>query len=398
MSKNVFGKLAVILVLALLTLFTATGAFAFDARSGDTVIVPSGEVVDDDLYIAAGTIIIDGTINGDVWAAARSITVNGTVSGSVHAAGETVNVNGDVGQSVRAGGNNLRISGNVNRDIIVGANEVEIDGPIGVGGDLIFGANNVSVNTLIQGDIKGGGAGVTIRNGVEGNVELWIDSLTILPSANIQGDLTYNSENAADIQSGAQILGSITHNLVTKEERFSMSDRFFTPGFGIVGYVVGFLMAFVAGVVLIFLAPSRLTSVVESIRTKPGASVGWGAIALIATPIAAVIVLITVVGIPVSLITLALLGIAIYLSQIPVGLLIGKWIIGYFSKVEGEAIMVGALALGLVILRLLGIIPFAGFFISLATILFGLGAIVVSVWRGRAGAQPEPAVTTSAVE
>ena len=351
MSKIFFRKLAVISGLSCLIVSPATGAFAFDVRGGNMVIVSSEEVVDDDLYVAAETVIIDGRINGDVWAAARNVTVNGVVSGSVNAAGERVDVNGDVGQSVRAAGNRLRIVGNVARDVIVGANEVEVASPVGVARDLVVGANNLRVNTLIQGDIKGSGVSVTITNGVEGSVELWVDTLTLLPTANIQGDLTYHSENVADIQSGAQILGDITHNLDTREEDFSMTERF-SSGLGITGNVIGFLMAFVAGVVLIFIAPSRLTSVVESIRTRPGASLGWGAIALFATPIAATIVLITVVGIPVSLITLALLGIAIYLSQIPVSLFIGRWIIGYFSKAEGQAIMVGALALGLVILRL----------------------------------------------
>ena len=140
-------------------------------------------------------------------------------------------------------------------------------------------------------------------------------------------------------------------------------------------------MAFVAGVVLIFIAPSRLTSLVESIRTRPGTCLGWGAIVLIATPIAATIVLITVIGMSVSLITLILFGIAIYLSQIPVSLFIGRWIIGYFSKAEGQAVLVGSLALGLVILRLLRIIPFIGYFISLVAILLGLGAMVVTLQK-----------------
>jgi len=44
--------------------------------------------------------------------------------------------------------------------------------------------------------------------------------------------------------------------------------------------------------------------------------------------------------------------------------------------------MVGALALGLVILRLLRLIPYLGFFIGLAVILFGLGAVVVTLRKG----------------
>jgi len=342
MIKHIFRGLAAILIVTLLTIFTVVPVLAFDARSGATVTVASGETVDDDLYVGANTVIIDGTINGDLWAAGSTITVNGVVNGSVMAAGRTVNINGDVGHAVRAGGETIIINGDVSGDVMVGGGDVNVASTAKIGGDLLFGAGIARIDGLIEGDIKGGGSEVTISNGVKGNIALKVESLTILPTANIQGDLTY----------------------------------------GIGGKVTGFLMALIAGLVIILLAPRRLTSIAESIRSRPGASAGWGALILFVTPIAAIIVCITIIGIPMGLIALALWGIAIYLAQIPVGLFIGRWIIGHFRGVEGKAIMVGALALGLVILKLLRLIPYLGFFIGLAVILFGLGAVVVSE-RGR---------------
>ena len=88
-----------------------------------------------------------------------------------------------------------------------------------------------------------------------------------------------------------------------------------------------------------------------------------------------------------GLIVLALWGIAIYLAQIPVGLFIGRWIISHFRGVEGKGIMIGALALGLVMLKLLSLIPHLGFFIGLVVILFGLGAVVASERKRRAEAR-----------
>ena len=79
---------------------------------------------------------------------------------------------------------------------------------------------------------------------------------------------------------------------------------------------------------------------------------------MFATPIVAIITFVTVVGVPIGLIGLTLYGIAIYLSQIAVGLFIGYWIIGSFSKVESRGILVGALALGFLILTLLKLIPY----------------------------------------
>ena len=390
MAKHICKGLATILIVTLLMIFTAVPVLAFDARSGATVTVASGEVVDDDLYVGANTVIIDGTINGDLWAAGGTVTVNGVINGSVMAVGRTVNINGDVGHAVRAAGETIIVNGDIGGDVMVGCSQVSIASTAKIGRDLLLGAGVARVDGFVEGDIKGSGGEVAISNGVRGNVELEIESLAILPTANIQGSLTYTSEEEADIQSGAQIVGGTTHKLPeVKEER---AKAF--PPFGIVGKVIRFLMALLAGLVIILIAQRRLTSIVESIRSRPGASAGWGALIVFAAPIAAVLVCFTVVGIPVGLITLGLWGIALYLAQIPVGLLIGRLIIGRFKKVEGKAIMVGALALGLVLLKLLqlllGLIPLPGlgFFIGLVVVgLFGLGAVVVSERRLRAEAR-----------
>jgi hypothetical protein len=49
--------------------------------------------------------------------------------------------------------------------------------------------------------------------------------------------------------------------------------------------------------------------------------------------------------------------------------------------------MLGALALGLVIIHLLKLIPYFGLFVGLVVILFGLGAVVVWARKRRAEAR-----------
>ncbi len=375
MVKHVLRGLVVSLVAVLLTLFTSLPVLAADLRGGDTITVASGEVVDDDLYIAGNTIIIDGTVNGDLWAFGSTITVNGDVNGSIVAIGQTVNVNGNVGHAVRLVGQTINISGNVSGDLIVFGSEANIASKVKIGGDMLFSAGNVRLNGPVEKDVKGSGSEVIVANVVGGDVELKVKNLTLTSSANVQGNLTYTSENEADIQSGAKVEGKTTHNMpeVKKPAPFS----------GIVGKLIGFLMALVTGLIIILIIPGRSASVADSIRNKPWTSLGWGAVILFATPLAAIVVCITVIGIPVGLIALALYAIAIYISQVFVGLFIGRWIIGRFRGTESKAIMVGALALGLVILTLLGLIPYLGFWIGLAVALFGLGAILVSETRLR---------------
>ena len=385
MSKPIFMGVVALLAAISVTFLTSAPVLAADLRSGDTITVASGEVVDDDLYIAGESIVIDGTINGDLWAVGREVTVNGTVNGSIVAAAETINVNGDVAHAARLAGETLNIRGDVGGDLIAFCNAANIASTAEIGGDLLVGAGNVRIDALIEGDVKGGAGEVTITNGVRGNVELEVDNLTVASTANIEGDVIYTSENEANIQSGASVGGTTTHN-VPEVEKPAGAALAAGIASAVMGKVIAFLMILVVGIIIILIAPRRMASVADSVRTKPWPSLGWGAVILFATPIAAIIVCFTVIGIPVGLIALAVYGIGIYLSQIPVALLIGRLIFRRLTEVESKGLLVGALALGLVILGILRLIPFLGFWVGLATALFGLGAVVVSEKRLRAEA------------
>ena len=199
MSKRIFTGLAVTLVAVLLTFFISAPVLAADLRSADTVAIASGEVVDDDLYVACNTIVIDGTVNGDLWAMGSAITVNGEVTGSIVAAAQTVNINGNVGHAARLAGETVNISGDVGGDLIVFSSEANIASKAKIGGDFLFGAGRIHIDGLVEGSVKGGGGAVAISNGVKGDIELEVDTLTVASTADIGGNLTYTSEDEADI-------------------------------------------------------------------------------------------------------------------------------------------------------------------------------------------------------
>ncbi len=97
---------------------------------------------------------------------------------------------------------------------------------------------------------------------------------------------------------------------------------------------------------------------------------------MFATPIAAAIVCITIVGLGVGISTFMLWLIAMYGAQV----IVGRWI---GEKVLGAGIGVGAtlgrLALGLLILRVVSMLPFVGGWAMLLVIIWGLGGMVL--WR-----------------
>ncbi len=374
---------ATILTVIMLMLFFTNPVLAFDVRSENTINISDGEVINEDLYIGANIITIDSNVGGDIWAGARTISISGPVDGSVMAIAQIINISGDIDHAIRVVGETINISGNVAGDLFVAGSEIYIENTAHIKGDILLGAGAMQIDGIVGGDIRGGGSEITISNEVGGNINLEVNELTILSTADIKGSLTYTGGKRAVIQTGAQIAGTTTHKLpeTEKEQSKTLPLALFSS---MKTKFIGFLMALITGLLIILIAPKRLTSIAEAIHSKPGSSAGWGSLILFITPIAAIIVCITIIGLPIGLMALALWGIAIYLAQIPVGLFLGQWIISYFGELkDSKGFMIGALAVGLLIIKLLTLVPHLGFFIGLTVTLFGLGAVVVNARKQR---------------
>jgi cytoskeletal protein CcmA (bactofilin family) len=386
MLKRILRACAILPVLVLLFMFSASPAQAADVRSGDAVIISSGDEINDDLYIAASRITINGTVNGDVVCAGETIEINGVIKGSVIALGSTISIAGEVTNSVRVAGANIDISGKIGRDVLVAGDSVNLVGSSAISRDLFFAARGITVDNFVERNIRGWGDEVAINDAVAGDIEVGATQLTIASTARIQGNLIYVSDNEAIIRTGAQIGGTTTHNLPKERE-----SNF---NWGLWNRVMAFLMTLAVGCLLILVAPKKAIAAAEAIKTKPLASLGWGALILFVAPIAILITLVTVIGIPLGLIGILIYGLAIYLAQIAVGLFIGYLIIGYFGKAGSRGVLVGAFALGFSLLTLLKLIPYIGFFLWLATVIFGIGAMALALKKGRTDVT-EPAVEVS---
>lgn len=366
MVRNVLRILIITVLVILLGTLFAVPALAAGVKSGDVITISRDEVIDDDLYIAASSIIIDGTVNGDIFCAAQDIIINGTVNGGVTMAARTVTITGTITNGTRVAAQTINISGKIGRDLFVAGSDFSLTTTGNVRRDLLFGSQSTRIDGNIDGNVKGGTKSATITGKIGGNVELWVNKLTLANTSAIQGKLTYTSDKQAIVQSGAKINGTVTQLPQPKKG----------PDIG--GKILGFFMITVTGIIVILLIGSaRLTQMADSIRSKPWLSLGWGALLLVATPIAATIIMITVIGVPLGLIAGVLYMIALYLSQIPVALIIGRLILrGY---VANQAIIrtIVALVLGLFLLLIVGFIPFLGVVVSVLTIIFGLGSLVI---------------------
>jgi hypothetical protein len=116
----------------------------------------------------------------------------------------------------------------------------------------------------------------------------------------------------------------------------------------------------------------------DTITTQILKSLGSGVLLLIIIPLVALVLMVTVIGIPLGLIVLFAYIVILYISEIFVGLAIGRRIVTYAKKEISSPYW--HLVVGLIVIAFATRLPLIGFLISLIVILAGLGALVMT-WK-----------------
>jgi cytoskeletal protein CcmA (bactofilin family) len=371
-------KYAGIFILSVLALtFFSTPLWAFDARTGEDLVVGIGETIEEDLFIAGDTVTIDGTVNGDVYAAGRSVHIRGSIRDGVTVAAERITITGAVGRGVKAVSGELNIEGTVEGDIIAAARNISIGGDAVVHGDIIVAGQKIILSAPVNGYALGAGSTIGLNNRVRGDAVFAVRELTLQEDARIGGNLFYISENEAVIFPGAVVQGETVQRVPEVRENLKKLIPFAIIA-GVIGKILAFITMVIVGLVIVFLAPKVLYNFSDAVKKYPGHSAGWGALILFVTPIGIGLAFLTVFGISLAVLALLAYLMALYLSQVVTALVIGRLILGVRDAGVSRGTLFGAFVLGLFLIRLLRFIPGIGIFVWVAAAIFGLGALVVT--------------------
>jgi cytoskeletal protein CcmA (bactofilin family) len=377
------GPLAMLIALALL-LTQLTPAHALERRSGETLTVAAGEVVDDDLAASGRLLRIDGTVRGDVYVVAQHVTIAGIVEGDVIALAQEVVVDGQVFGDVRAAGATVQVNGVVARNVTGAGQLVRIGSDGRVGGSVTSAAETLS----ISGDV-GALAGTTENAILQGRVardaELAAERITLGPNASIGGDFTYHAERPIELRPGA-VGGRIEHRLVERErpQRAARVQRTHWQQFsGAVGNF--FSLTWLTGSALVGLAMLRLfprfvARYLDALERNVGASLGVGAIALVGTLPLAILLAITIVGLPAAAVLAGGWFVSLFVGWLLLAVAVGGVLIGLVRRGAPRR-LAWSFLVGLIVLYLATRVPILGPFVGGLGITVGLGALVIALYR-----------------
>ncbi len=336
----------------------------------DRYVLSKDEVLDNDLIVAANTIRIEGTLDGDLFAAGQSVIVDGHVTGDVFAFCQRVEINGQVDGSVRSGSQFLDLRGSVGRNVTSGGEKIELHPEGAVTGSVTLGAERVSLEGQTGRDVLLGVDVAKINGNVGGGILMGGRSLTIGPDAEIQGESKFYGMEEPEVSSQARLSSPLEITIKEETPKWASGKT----------YLAGLLKwaaAFVFGIVIFLVFPEPSRRVVDS-STRSGLAILVGAVAMITIPVIALIVCLTLIGIPVGLSAIFLYSVALYAAQIFVGAWLGREILGQ-AETKGQTL--GQLALGLAIIHIAGNIPYLGALVQVIIVAWGFGALFLTATK-----------------
>jgi cytoskeletal protein CcmA (bactofilin family) len=361
-------------VLALL-LLTLPGLAMEKRSSKTTVTVAANETIDDSLLATADTVRIDGTINGDVIAVGRLVEVRGKIKGDLITGAQRIDISGAVDGNIFSWGQNVEVSGQAAGNVYGWAQSFHLPQAGRIAGGLVLGGADVT----LDGNITRGAdvfAGTADLGGEIGrNLYFAGGTLNLAPPARVGGNLGAYVRRSQDVRiaSGVTVGGKTEITLRVGKSRFLQPKFYFWQAVSFVGaLVIGWLM-------LVF-APGFFHEAVQAIRSSAGRSLGLGFAVLVATPVAIIILAITLIGLPVAFFGLGLYAAALYLAKIFVGVFLGRTLDKTPDMTTARAFL--ALLVGLLIIYVAVQIPYGiGFLAHLAVFCFGLGAFTWRLYR-----------------
>ncbi|HLV99558.1 MAG TPA: polymer-forming cytoskeletal protein [Ktedonobacterales bacterium] len=274
---------------------------------------------------------------------------NGTSSGDI-----TI-FSGQTADHITACGGNVAVLGHITGDVTAYGGSVTISASGIVDGNITSYGGRVEVAGLVQGDVTSYGASVTLDSlsHVQGNVQTYGGGISKMTDARVDGSIDRNHPTS-----------------------FSLTNLPFLNPFGFSFPGVSIIVWVLIAAALAHWFPQRTLRVGEVMFSNLPRSLAIGALSWVLGGILAVILALTIIGIPVTLAILLVLAAGGVLGNVAIGWLIGRGILQRLARRDYSPVLEAMV--GVAILALIESLPFLGFLLSIFIALLGVGATLLS--------------------
>ncbi|MCP3100514.1 polymer-forming cytoskeletal protein, partial [Myxococcus sp. K15C18031901] len=297
------------------------------------------------------------------------------------------------------------------RNVVSRGQSLEVKAGQTVRSAVVYGGN-LTVDGHVEDDAVAFGGNLEIRGVVEGDAHAFGGNVILKPGAHVEGDVssfggTVEREDGSDVEGsintfgganiGRIVAGELKKGLKephdTGHNAHRGSDDDDDNEGGLAGFILTFAVLFGLGFLGQMFFPTRMKQLGDEIRARPMQSGLTGLLGLIAMVPLTVVLCITIIGIPAALVLWMAAPLAAALGFAAVASELGTRL----PVMRGRKTQAVVLALGLLVLLVVGAIPVFGVIVSFLAAMVALGAVIRTRfgYRGRGSGMPERIPTSS---
>lgn len=345
------------------------------AAETDCIGGPEGtdcvSTIEESAFKAGDSVTYNKEVLGSAFIAGNIASFGGNSDGVLFIAGNSVDVKGEAEYALIAG-NTITASGRVIKDSFIAGNILNIKADIGR--DLYAVGSSVTLTGVIDRNVYIGAETVNLEDvEIMGDATIYGDRIIIGKGVEISGTLKY-TEGKATIDSSAKV-GALETVEVNDYSTIKVNPIIVTLKAKAWSYL---------SILLVFVLMAVFTPILFRGVGKDELSflqivtyIGYALVYLILVPMAAIMLMFLVIGIPLAFIALIVYGLTIYLAKAYMGYYIGRKI--FASRKEENALVEGLV--GITILYVVSLIPYVGPFVSFLACLCGIGIMLFTVYK-----------------
>ena len=345
MRKKILSFLSIFLVMVLVNTRVYANSIA---EAGDTVN-QEGEY--DSIRLVAGNKVTStARIDGLSLIAGNEVIVSGTNTYGFYA------------------GNSILISSNITKDLFVAGNKIVIQKEAVIGRDVFILGSDVTVMSDVARDLRIGAEAVNLSGiTINGDACIMADNIKMDEGTVILGKLTYPED--------ANVIGIDKAKVMdiekTKSKEIVVNVNYYDS---IVSFIISVCAAYIVLLVLFYLLPNTKNKL-DKLELKADMifkNMGIGFLVLICVPLVFIITIFTSILTPLALILGCVYVVAIYLASLLTAYFIGNTLNKKIFKNDSKYL---ALLIGIILVRLVKLIPSIGPFLGFICLIYGMGLI-----------------------
>ncbi|HUY62426.1 MAG TPA: hypothetical protein VMV50_01375 [Candidatus Paceibacterota bacterium] len=360
---------------ATFVLFLPASAFAAAAPAAPSLLTASSSR--GNAYVAGPSVVLTSPVAGDLSAAGGSIIAAGSVAGDELLFGGTVSSRAPVAGDFRAAGGSISVEKPIGGDLIAFGFSVQDAGR--AGGNVLIVAANVVMADGAAGPVTIYGNDISLAGDFAGNVTIVSSgSVRLAASTTIQGRLSYEAPEPADIPTSVVVTGGVHYANASYLPSANTSRVL-----AFLSIAIFLLVRILGALILAGLLAGLFPKLAEAVAERAYAQRLRGLLlttllgfsALVVTPVLFIMLLLTFVGIGLAFLLIILYALLALLAVVYAGILVGSIFVRRFEKRENVLWRDGVL--GMFALSLIALLPLLGSLIVSLFTSFAAGTLLL---------------------